>query len=254
MKNDWFTVEEIDRNTFAISEYRHWEETHCWLVCGSRSAALIDTGLGVSDLKAVVDELTDLPVHALTTHVHWDHLGGHRYWPFAVHEAEAEWISGAFPLPLSAVKKSLTAQPCTFPQDFSIDEYCVFQGAPDRILHDGDRIDLGGRELTVIHTPGHSPGHCCFYEPDRKYLYTGDLIYLGCLDMYYPTTDPLMFRTSVDRIRMLDVERILPGHHSLSVPAEIIGDISAAFQQLYDAGMLVHGSGIFDYGSFRIHI
>ena len=52
------------------------------------------------------------------------------------------------------------------------------------ILHDEDCIDLGNRKLVVIHTPGHSPGHCCFYEADRKYLYSGDLIYSGCLMLF----------------------------------------------------------------------
>ena len=33
--NDWFTVEKIDSQTFAISEYKHWEETHCYLLCGN---------------------------------------------------------------------------------------------------------------------------------------------------------------------------------------------------------------------------
>ena len=72
----WFTVEAIDRDTFAISEYKHWEETHCYLICGTEKAILIDTGLGVDNIKAVVDRLTDLPATAITTHVHWDHIGG----------------------------------------------------------------------------------------------------------------------------------------------------------------------------------
>lgn len=51
--NDWFTVEEIDHDTFAISEYKHWEETHCYLLCGMEKAVLIDTGLGISDIRKV---------------------------------------------------------------------------------------------------------------------------------------------------------------------------------------------------------
>jgi len=55
--NGWFTVERIDAQTFAISEYRHWEETHCYLLCGQDKSALIDTGLGVSNIQCVVDTL-----------------------------------------------------------------------------------------------------------------------------------------------------------------------------------------------------
>lgn len=77
MKN-WFTVEKIDETTYAISEYGHWEETHCYLLLGLKSAVLIDTGLGVADIKEVVDGLTFLSVRVLTTHVHWDHIGGTR--------------------------------------------------------------------------------------------------------------------------------------------------------------------------------
>ena len=77
--DDWFTIEEIDNDTFAISEYKHWEETHCYLLCGTKKAILIDTGLGISNIRSVVECLTTLPVMAVTTHVHWDHIGGHRY-------------------------------------------------------------------------------------------------------------------------------------------------------------------------------
>ena len=75
---DWFTVETIDKYTFVISEYKHWEETHCYLLCGTEKAVLIDTGLGVANIKDIVDSLTTLPVVVVTTHVHCDHIGGHK--------------------------------------------------------------------------------------------------------------------------------------------------------------------------------
>ena len=64
--DNWFTIEQIDRDTFSISEYKHWEETHCYLLCGEKCAILIDTGLGVSNIKKIVDSLTELPVMAIT--------------------------------------------------------------------------------------------------------------------------------------------------------------------------------------------
>ena len=215
---DWFTVERIDNQTFAISEYKHWEETHCYLLCGQEKALLIDTGLGVSDIRKIVDSLTGLPVLVATTHVHWDHIGGHRYFEnIAVHELEKDWLSVKFPIPLQAVKNNLTKFPCDFPAEFDIDTYRVFQGMPQRVLCDGDWLDLGSRKVQVVHTPGHSPGHCCFYEPGRNYLFSGDLIYKGCLYAFYPTTDPQLFYHSVKRVQEYKISRILPGHHQLNI-------------------------------------
>lgn len=252
---NWFTVEQIDRNTFAISEYKHWEETHCYLLCGKERAILIDTGLGISNISEIVDTLTKLPVMVMTTHVHWDHIGGHKYFKhIAVHEAEKEWLSVKFPVPLSVVKHSLMCKPCDFPSDFKIDQYQIFQGVPQMLLHDGDSIDLGDRKLEVIHTPGHSPGHCCFYEPEKKYIYSGDLIYRGCLAMFYPSTNPAQFWESIRKIQSLEIKRILPGHHQLPVPVSLLDEIEMAFHDLSNKGKLKHGSGIFSYDDFQIHI
>ena len=53
----WFTVERLDAGTYAVSEYRHWEETHCYLLLASRNAVLIDTGLGVGDIRQWMNKL-----------------------------------------------------------------------------------------------------------------------------------------------------------------------------------------------------
>lgn len=253
--DNWFSVSKIDDNTFAINEDKHWEETHCYLLCGTKSALLIDTGLGVANIKKVVDSLTSFPVLVATTHIHWDHIGGHKYFDnIAVHEAEKDWLSIKFPIPLQVVKHNLVCKPCDFPLDFSIDSYQLPKSSPQQILHDGDCLDLGERKITVIHTPGHSPGHCCFYEPERKYLYSGDLIYSGCLDAFYPTTDPQLFWQSIKKIQHLDVERVLPAHHQLNISVNIINRIEEAFSQLAREGRLEQGNGIFEFADFQIHI
>lgn len=252
---DWFTIEEIDPQTFAISEYKHWEETHCYLLCGRNRAVLIDTGLGVSNIRKVVDRLTNLPVMVATTHVHWDHIGGHRYFDnIAVHEMEKDWLSAQFPLPLQVVKKNLTNLPCQFPVDFDVDAYQIFQGIPQRILHDSNWLDLGGRKVQVIHTPGHSPGHCCFYEPGRNYLYSGDLVYQGCLYAFYPTTDPVLFYKSIKLLQKYEIAKVLPGHHQLDIPVSLISEIEAGFAKIERSGQIKQGNGLFDFGGFQIQI
>ena len=124
--DNWFTIEQIDRDTFSISEYKHWEETHCYLLCGEKYAILIDTGLGVSNIRKIVDSLTKLPVMTVTTHVHWDHIGGHKYFDnIAVHEAEKDWLhfpcAGCRQLPLCglAARKHLALQAVPVQQVYS---------------------------------------------------------------------------------------------------------------------------------------
>ena len=92
---EWFTKEIIDQDTCILSEYRHWEETHCYLLQGQERSLLIDTGLGICSIYDQVRILTDQPVTAVATHVHWDHIGGHQYFPdFYAHEAELSWLQG----------------------------------------------------------------------------------------------------------------------------------------------------------------
>lgn len=73
--DDWFTLERIDEDTDILSEYRHWEETHCYLLRGRERSLLIDTGLGICDIRQAVDRLTDRPVAAVATHIHWTTSG-----------------------------------------------------------------------------------------------------------------------------------------------------------------------------------
>lgn len=82
--NDWFTIDQIDKETYIISEYRHWEETHCYLLKGSERSLLIDTGLGICNIYDEVIKFTDTPVTAVATHVHWDHIGGHKYFQISM--------------------------------------------------------------------------------------------------------------------------------------------------------------------------
>ena len=249
---DWFTIDSIDESTYIISEYQHWEETHCYLLIGSDRALLIDTGLGVCNIHEQVRKLTDKSITAVATHIHWDHIGGHKYFPdFYAHEAELDWLNGKFPLPIQAVK-SMVADRCELPEDFDISNYKIFQGKPGLVLKDGDTIDLGGRIIQVLHTPGHSPGHLCFWESEMDYLFSGDLVYKGSLFANYPSTDPQSYLASLEKIADLPAKRVLPGHHSLDIRAEMVTRMRDAFRTLNAEGKLHHGSGTHNYGDWAV--
>mgnify|MGYP005961309047 FL=1 len=250
--NDWFTINEIDKDTYVISEYRHWEETHCYLLNGTKRSLLIDTGLGICNISEVISELTDKPVTAIATHIHWDHIGGHKYYPdFYAHEAELDWLNGGFPQPLETIKEYVVDR-CELPTDFQINEYKFFQGKPTKILHGGEHIDLGGRMVAVIHTPGHAPGHMCFWEANTGYLFTGDLVYKDTLTAWFPSTDPKAYLKSLETVSELPAKRIFPAHHSLDIQPELLTRMRKAFRELKANGKLHHGSGTFDYGDWSV--
>jgi glyoxylase-like metal-dependent hydrolase (beta-lactamase superfamily II) len=250
--NDWFTMDQIDKETYIISEYRHWEETHCYLLNGSECSLLIDTGLGICNIYDEVIKLTDRRVTAVATHIHWDHIGGHKdFSDFFAHEDELNWLNGKFPLSIEQIK-DMVVDRCDLPQGYNVDNYEFFQGMPTRVLKDNDVIDIGGRTLKVLHTPGHSPGHMCFYEQERGYLFTGDLVYKDTLFAYYPSTDPEAYLKSIERVAALPVKRVFPAHHNLDIQPEILNRMQHAFQQLKIEGKLHHGSGTFNYKDFAI--
>lgn len=252
--SDWFTVEPIDAQTWAISEYAHWEETHCYLLEGEQIALLIDSGLGVCDIAPVVRRLTDKPVTVIATHVHWDHIGSHgSFERMGVHPLEEDWLH-RFPVPLTQVRHDLVKDSHIFPDGFDPGRFMPFQGDADFLVQDGDRVDLGGRTVEVLHTPGHSPGHLCFYERDSGYLFTGDLLYRGTLYAFYPSTDPVQFAASIKRLQSLSVSRLLPAHHALQIPTNLLSFADHAFDTLKVQGKLYQSSGIHDFGEIKIHI
>lgn len=242
----------MDENAYIISEYRHWEETHCYLLNGTERSLLIDTGLGICNIYGEVIRLTGKPVAAVATHIHWDHIGGHQYFPdFYAHEEELDWLSGGFPLTIETVREMVIDR-CTLPENYDVSAYEMFQGTPRHILRGGEVIDLGGRTIEVFHTPGHSPGHMCFFEREKGWLFTGDLIYKDTLFAYYPSTDPEAYLASLEAMAALPVKRVFPAHHSLDIGPEIILRMRDAFRQLKEEGKLHHGSGTFDYGDWAV--
>jgi len=250
--DDWFTIDQIDKETYIISEYRHWEETHCYLLNGSENSLLIDTGLGICDVHEKVVKLTDKPITAVATHIHWDHIGGHKYFPdFYAHEDELNWLSGEFPLTMEQIK-GMVVDRCDLPEGYDVNEYEFFQGKPTKVLRGDEVINIGGRFVQIVHTPGHSPGHICFWEKERGYLFTGDLVYKDTLLAYYPSTDPEAYLDSLERVSALPVKQVFPAHHTLNIKPEILVRMRDAFRQLQAEGKLHHDSGIFDYGDWAV--
>ncbi|WYP26765.1 MBL fold metallo-hydrolase [Alkalihalobacillus sp. FSL W8-0930] len=258
MLNDpWFTVQEIDPSTFAISEYGHWEKVHSFLLIGDKRAMLIDTGLGIDDLSRVTSQLTKLPIDVLTTHVHADHIGSHgQYERIYVHEADQDWlVNGIQGLPLEQIRKDMSRDiTVPTPDSFDPKTYRPFQGEPTGLLRDGQVFDGGGRVLTVLHTPGHSPGHLSFFEKKSGYLFTGDLLYdTTPVYAHYPSTSPSDLADSLEKIAALEgVSRVYGAHNTLGLSPKILDEVRVAVTYLREHNLLHFGTGVHQFNGFSV--
>lgn len=257
LKDDWFTVRQIDDKTYAISELGHWEKVHSFLLLGESKAALIDTGLGIDSMKRITDQLTTLPIDVLTTHVHSDHIGSHGEYPrIFVHEDEESWLTnGIVGLSIEQIRAN-TARDISIPtpKSFNPDTYTPFTGKPTGLLKDGDVIDLGNRKLMIYHTPGHSPGHIAIFDETNGYLFTGDLLYDETpIYAFYPTTNPVDLVNSLEKITGIPNINIIYGsHNSLGITPDILNEVKLAVAHLRDKDLVKFGTGIHKFNGFSV--
>ncbi|WP_316571815.1 MBL fold metallo-hydrolase [Neobacillus sp. YIM B06451] len=257
IKDSWFTIKQIDNKTFAISEYGHWEKVHSFLLIGEEKAVLIDTGLGIDNIKRITDQLTSLPIIVLTTHVHWDHIGSHgEFKDIYVHKDEEDWlINGIKKLPIEQIRKDVSRDiTIPTPETFIPDTYKPFQGNPTGLLNDGDEIEIGSRKLTIYHTPGHSPGHISIFDNSKGYLFTGDLLYDETpIYAFFPTTDPVELVQSLEKISNIpNVTKIFGGHNTLGINPVLLKEVKNAVKELRDKDLVRFGTGIHKFKGFSV--
>ncbi|MGQ8827216.1 MBL fold metallo-hydrolase [Bacillus wiedmannii] len=257
IKDSWFTVNQIDNTTFAISEYGHWEQVHSYLLIGEERAALIDTGLGIDNIKRITDQLTNLPIIVLTTHVHWDHIGSHgEFKNIYVHKDEEDWlVNGIKKLSIEQIRKDVSRDiTIPTPKTFNPDTYKPFQGNPTGLLNDGDEIEVGNRKLTIYHTPGHSPGHISILDNSKGYLFTGDLLYDETpVYAFFPTTNPVDLTQSLKKISKIpNVTKIYGGHNTIGLDASLLQEVGNAVEELKEKDQVRFGTGIHKFKGFSL--
>ena len=170
--DDYFLVRVIDPQTFAIGEPRYHQQNVNYLIAGAERAVLFDAGAGYRDIRTVAEALTDKPITFVPSHFHYDHVGNEvRFERVAVvdlpHLRERA-RDGA--LQLEWYEHLGRAEGITAPR-LEIDEWLAPNGV----------IDLGGRSLRVLYTPGHTDDSISLLDETSGYLFSGDFIYPGPL-------------------------------------------------------------------------
>jgi glyoxylase-like metal-dependent hydrolase (beta-lactamase superfamily II) len=186
----WFEVYKIRPDVFAIYEPHQLEEVISYLIVGSDRALLFDTGMGISNIQAVVAGLTKLPVSVLNSHTHNDHVGDN--WRFSdIYGMDTEFTrTNARGSKEDAQAELAADEICgSLPAGFDAKAYATKPFHITHWLHDGDQIDLGGGALKIIGTPGHTPDSIALLDAKNGLLFTGDTFYAGPIYLYRPETD-----------------------------------------------------------------
>ena len=236
---DWFEVYRVADGVFAIYEPGQFEEVISFLITGDERALLFDSGLGIGDMRRVVEGLTDLPVAVLNSHTHYDHIGGNHQFDRVYGTATEYTQQRAAGSPPAAVAGFLQEGWVWKPLPPGFDP-ASFRSEPFTItdtVADGDVIDLGGRQLEVILVPGHAPDALCLLDRGNRILFTGDTFYLAPLYTHLEGSDFDAYAASAERLAGLAAayDHAYTAHNVPVVDGSYIVAMAAAFRAIRDA-------------------
>jgi glyoxylase-like metal-dependent hydrolase (beta-lactamase superfamily II) len=233
LADTWFEVYEVSPSVFAIYEPRQSEETIGYLIAGSKRAILFDTGMGIGNLKKLISELTKLPVIVLNSHTHGDHVGDNWQFP-TIYGMDTDFTRlGAKGSNKQAQEEIQPSELCgDLPAGFDVKTYSTRPWKITKYIHDGEQIDLGGRSLEVIATPGHTPDAICLFDSVNGLLFTGDTYYPGTIYLFAPETDLAAYDNSVRRLAALapQVRHVLGAHNFPWEPPDVLSKLAVDFE------------------------
>ena len=234
--DDWFEVYRIDDAIYAIYEPGQFEEVISFLITGTDFALMFDTGLGIGNIRNVVDQLTDMDVVVLNSHTHYDHIGGNHLFETIYGTASDYTKRRALGSPPEAVAGFLQEGWVwkTLPQDFDAGTYQSRAFEIDRIISDGELIDLGGRVLKILFTPGHAPDSISLLDSQNRLLFTGDTFYLAPL---YTHLEGSSFDDYAESAALLaglvdQIDAAITSHNVPRVDASYITALGQAFADI----------------------
>lgn len=198
-------IKKIIDNTWCFDE----GGVRFFLLEGKRKALLIDAGMETADARAQAEKLVSVPVELILTHADRDHIRG----------------AGAF--------ESFYMNPAEAPN------YYNGRGGKGEFIPvwDGDRLDLGDRQVEVIHLPGHTPGGIAILDTGSGMLFSGDPIQKnGDIFMFGPYRDLHSYICGLRRLwGMRDrFATIWPSHADCPVSSDVIPPLIEGARRILD--------------------
>lgn len=207
-----YEIKQFTENVWIIDENGG---VNMYLVIGSDSALLIDTGFGGGNLLECVRLITDLPLIVVNTHGHPDHSGtNYQFERIYAHLMDCDAVRQFSNLELGENMDTGLSRQATIADKINEERSDRKMSITFIPVNQGYIFDLGDRKLEVVEVPGHTPGSICLLDTEHKIIYTGDnnntLVWLfleGCspLETYLQTLEKLKERSKEFNI-------IMPGH------------------------------------------
>lgn len=199
----------VTSGTFSLDGGTWDVDNNVWVVGDESECVIIDAAHDATPILAAVGERDVVAI--LLTHGHDDHIGAAR-----------------------ALAETTEAEVWLHPEDRMLWDV-VHDVAPDGELANGQRIAVGGEELVVLHTPGHSPGAVCFYLPALGRVFSGDTLFNGgpgATGRSY-SDFPTIIDSITDRLLSLPPETVVHTGHGDDTS---IGDEAPHRQEWIDRG------------------
>ena len=227
----WFEVYKVAPDTYAIYEPHQAEETISYLIIGKEKALLFDTGMGIGDIHKITTQLTELAVIVINSHTHNDHVGGN--WQFeTIYGVDSDFSrQNAMGSSEDAQAELAPGQICgDLPANFPAKAYRTRPWKISHFVQDREIVDLGGRAIQIIFTPGHTADALTLFDRRNKLLFTGDTYYPATIWLYRPETDFAAYAKSIALLATLAPQvKIVLGAHNIPVakPAVLLNLVPA---------------------------
>lgn len=112
----WFTIKKLRKNILGIGEFKHFEKVISYLIIGKDKCLLIDTGLGIKNIRNEIRMITNKPIVVINTHSHFDHVGGNKFFKKIIKSTNKKTIN------MNPFKFDLIKTPGHTP-----DSICIFE-------------------------------------------------------------------------------------------------------------------------------